>query len=188
MQAPEITNSFEATAMGSNSHETWPAAASTGSMDDGLAHGLFQCAPCGSELEEGGVSQIGQCEPCQKASARPAPAPVEPDLHESSDDEIMDTSFFEVRALPEMSRPSLTEQDAVEKACRHLSASMRSRPTMPPKPGNLNSSWLDWNLGLVCPHGTVHSKVALGWGQMQKSYASTSIAMPGIKSILQPVA
>ena len=80
----------------------------------------------------------------------------------------MDNSFFEVRSLPEMSRPFLTEQDAVEKACRHLSNSMRSRPTMPPEPGDSNSSCMDVESGAHLPLWHCAFKGCAWWGADEK--------------------
>ena len=72
------------------------------------------------------------------------------DVSESEVD-LADEGFLEVSSLPQERRPFLTEQDAVEKTCRLLAQSLRTRPTLPATPTDLQTSWQDIGSGVHLP-------------------------------------
>eukprot|EP00973_Karenia_brevis_P064352 8941468-Karenia_brevis.AAC.1 len=61
---------------------------------------------------------------------------------ELSEDDV-DGGIWDVQPLPLEERPFATEQDAAQIACRRLAGCLRSRPTLPPDPRNLQASWMD---------------------------------------------
>jgi len=99
------------------------------------------------------VTAAFQCEPCLGQHILPTQQAVpSADLVDSeSEGEMVDTSFFEVRALPVARRPYLTEQDGAQAVCRMLSQALRAHPTLPANPVNLNEPWLQVGSGCMLP-------------------------------------
>eukprot|EP00973_Karenia_brevis_P042921 5941438-Karenia_brevis.AAC.1 len=68
---------------------------------------------------------------------------LEVDQKSELSEEDIDESIWDVQPLPIEERPFATEQDAAQTACRSLARCLRSRPTLPPDPSKLQSSWTD---------------------------------------------
>ena len=85
-----------------------------------------------------------------------------------SDVEDIDDSFLHVGALPDESRPFLSEQDAAQQAAQHLSQCLRRRPTLPPDPKDLNAPWTDVNSAMRLPLLTCSFRGCAWWGERRE--------------------
>jgi len=111
-----------------------------------------QCQLClGAPMDA--AADAFQCEPGlgQHTSSAHQPAPLVQVVDTESEDEAIDTSFFEVRTLPPAQRPHRTEQDAAQEVCHMVSQALRARPTLPANPVNLNEPWLQVESGCMLP-------------------------------------
>ena len=68
---------------------------------------------------------------------------------EEEQDEDIDTSFFEVKALK--SKTFTTPQDHKQLQCEKLAGSLRDRPTLPADPKDTSKSWTDLKSGIALP-------------------------------------